>query len=285
MTPPSQFLRATALSTISRIEVVEGQGKASADVLVVEEPLEIRIRGVSIAVVMRTPGHDFELVRGFLLNEGIVSSSLQIQGMRYCLQHEVPEAEDNIVQVQLDPQLELDLNKLRRNFYAGSSCGVCGKATIEAALARGSALADGNARFDSLLVASSVERLSEEQVLFSATGGLHAAGLVDSSGKFQVVREDIGRHNAVDKVIGWAAKQTIPLDQCFMVVSGRISYEIAQKVLAAGIPLVAAVSAPSALAVKLAQEANLSLAAFVRGQRFSVYAGAHRFAPQLISES
>ncbi|PRP95216.1 formate dehydrogenase accessory sulfurtransferase FdhD [Enhygromyxa salina] len=251
------------------------------DMLAREEPLEIRVNQVALAVVMRTPGDDEELVRGFLLSERIIAGIDDIASMRHCDNVETPEAEDNVMLVRLDPGVDVDLAALRRNMYASSSCGVCGKASIEAAMALPDQPQVCDAPGSSLRV--SVEtltslpgRLRAQQLVFERTGGLHGAGLFDADGQALVVREDVGRHNAVDKVFGWAARERVELSRCVLMVSGRVSFEIVQKALALGIPIVAAVSAPTSLAVELAREAGISLVAFVRDRRLCVYAGGQR---------
>ncbi len=248
------------------------------DLLAREEPLEIRVNQVQLAVVMRTPGDDHDLVRGFLLSERIVASVSDIADLRHCDNVDTPEAEDNVMLARLAPNVDVDLAALRRNLYASSSCGVCGKASIELALALPSFEAR---RSDDLRVAADVltalpERLRAEQHVFARTGGLHGAGLFELDGRLLAVREDVGRHNAVDKAIGWAAAQGIALDRCILMVSGRVSFEIVQKALALSIPIVAAVSAPTSLAVELAREAQMTLVGFVRDGRLCVYAGEHR---------
>lgn len=260
---------------VRRVELSEGAASSSADAVVREEPLEIRVGGVPLAVVMRTPGHDEDLAWGFLVTERIVHDAGQITSVRHCTTVEAPEAEDNVMQVTLAPEVEVDLARLRRNLYASSSCGICGKATIENAMARAPAVNEG-LQLSAEVLYGLPEALRERQDVFERTGGLHAAGLFDVTGRRVVVREDVGRHNAVDKVVGWAKRNEVGLSDLVLMVSGRVSYEIVQKALAARISVVAAVSAPSSLAVDLAREANVTLVAFVRGRRLCVYAGAER---------
>ena len=246
------------------------------DLVAVEEPLEIQVQGVSIAVVMRTPGHDFELVRGFLVTERVLSRADEIHSLRHCDVAQSPEAEDNIVQVRLRDEVPFDVEPLRRNLFANSSCGVCGKATIESALAASPPLEDP-VRIDARLVASWPRALGAAQPLFDRTGGVHGAALFDSTGALVVAREDVGRHNAVDKVIGWALEHhRIPLTGHVLMVSGRTSFEIVQKAAAARIAVVAAVSAPSSLAVGLADRLGITLLGFVRGASANVYTHSHR---------
>jgi FdhD protein len=252
-----------------------------ADLVAREEPLEIRINQTPIAVVMRTPGHDEELVRGFLLSERIVATPEQITSLRHCTTVDRPEAEDNVMLVRLRDDADVDLAALRRNLFASSSCGVCGKASIAQALALPQLRDVGPSdvfTIDAQTLARWPERLRAAQEVFEHTGGLHGAGLFSIAGDLLVAYEDVGRHNAVDKVIGWAARESVALQQCGLMVSGRVSFEITQKALAVGIPLIAAVSAPTSLAVELAREAGITLVCFVREQRMCVYAGEQRIA-------
>ena len=255
------------------------QGDAShedVDEVVREEPLEIRIGGVPVSVVMRTPGHDEELALGFLATEGVVDGVDAVRSVRHCTVVEDPEAEGNVVQITLREGVEVDWARLRRNLYASSSCGLCGKASIDQLMLRCAPLVD-DVRIPVARLYELPSRLGAEQAVFARTGGLHAAGLFLAEGEALVVREDVGRHNAVDKVVGWAMQRGgLPLRGHVLMVSGRVSYEITQKAVAAGIPVIAAVSAPSSLAVDLATRAGLTLVAFLRGQRLCVYAGAER---------
>ncbi|MFN2375216.1 MAG: formate dehydrogenase accessory sulfurtransferase FdhD [Candidatus Binatia bacterium] len=243
------------------------------DLVAREEPLEIQLGPASLAVVMRTPGHDEDLALGFLVTERVVASPADIVSIRHCSTAASPEAEDNVIRVVLAPHVEVDLAALRRNLYASSSCGICGKATIENAMATASALSGDDSRFAAAVVRELPAGLGRLQDDFRLTGGLHAAGLFRADGSLLAVREDVGRHNAVDKVIGWAAREgLLPLAGHALMVSGRVSYEIVQKALAARIPLVAAVSAPTSLAIDLAEEAGITLVAFLREQKMNVYA-------------
>jgi FdhD protein len=254
-------------------------GPAAPDWVATEEPLEIRVQQTPIAVVMRTPGHDEQLVRGFLLSERIIAAPAQILSLRHCTNVDDPAAEDNVMLVRLRDEVEVDLAALRRNLFASSSCGVCGKASIAQALARptgpGSQLPLG-LELTAETLARMPGRLRAAQEVFEHTGGLHGVGLFTATGELLIAYEDVGRHNAVDKVIGWAAGAGVELRACALMVSGRVSFEITQKALAVGIPVVAAVSAPTSLAIALAREANLTLVCFVRDQRMCVYAGEAR---------
>ena len=264
--------RSVELTQVTEWE--DGRVRLLQDSLAAEEPLEIRVGGIPFTVTMRTPGHDIELAAGFLLTEGIIQSSDQIAGLRAV----TPEngLRSNVVEVELK-DTEFDSVGLQRNFFAASSCGICGKASIEAIRVRGLKALDTDFRFDPEVLCRLPETLRSEQAVFRRTGGLHAAALFDSSGNLLALREDIGRHNAVDKIVGWALLQNrLPLSRHVMLVSGRGGFEIVQKALAAGIPILASVSAPSSLAVKLARELGLTLIGFLRGRRFVIYSSEFR---------
>jgi FdhD protein len=272
-------MRAPARSLeLTQVKEWENGGVRSVeDSLAAEEPLEIRVGDTPLTVTMRTPGHDLELAAGFLLTEGIVESPGQIVGLRAI----TPEngVKSNVVEAELK-DATFDPQRLQRNFFAASSCGICGKASIDAIRLRGLRQPDRGFRIDPELLCRLPEMLRSEQAVFSRTGGLHAAALFDGDGNLMAVREDIGRHNAVDKIVGWALLQGhLPLDRHVMLISGRGGFEIAQKALAAGIPILASVSAPSSLAVKLARELGLTLIGFLRGRRFVVYSGGFRCLP------
>ena len=269
MRPPERSVELTQVT-----EWEDGRVRKVQDSLAAEEPLEIRVGGVPLTVTMRTPGNDLELAAGFLLTEGIIESADQIAGLRA----KAPEngARSNVVEVELKDS-EFDPAELQRNFYAASSCGICGKASIEAIRVRGLRQLDSGFHIDPEMLCRLPEALRSEQEVFSRTGGLHAAALFDGEGRLIALREDIGRHNAVDKIAGWALlEKKLPLSECVMLVSGRGGFEIAQKALAAGIPILASVSAPSSLAVKLARELGLTLVGFLRGRRFVIYSGEFR---------
>jgi FdhD protein len=267
--------RSVELTQVTEWE--DGNVRSLQDSLAAEEPLEIRLAGRPLTVTMRTPGHDLELASGFLLTEGIIESPDQIANI-----HAVrPQngIKSNVVEVELQDS-SFDSTNLSRNFFAASSCGICGKASIDAIRNRGLRSPDRDFRFDPDRICSLPETLRAEQAVFSRTGGLHAAALFDSNGLLLALREDIGRHNAVDKIIGWALMQRcLPLARHVMLVSGRGGFEIVQKALAGGIPILASVSAPSSLAVKLARELGLTLIGFLRGRRFVVYSAGFRCLP------
>ncbi len=269
----------------TRITVVErGRRKTRDDQLAAEEPLEIRLQAgdetETVAVTMRTPGHDFELAAGFLHNEGIITGATSLNGISYCVDADIDaEQRYNIVNVGLRLQHLPPLATLERHFYTTSACGVCGKASLEAIEMRECPLLPPGPLVAPSVLISLPEALRAAQGLFDATGGLHAAGLFDSDGSLLCLREDVGRHNAVDKLIGWALMQRkLPLHESILLVSGRASFEILQKSTVAGVPVVAAVSAPSHLAVEVARRFGVTLLGFLRGERFNVYAGDERIA-------
>jgi FdhD protein len=268
---PVEQVMVTALSAGGRTE--------RPDLVVGEEPLEIRIGGPSgpgepVAVTMRTPGQDFELAVGFLLSEGLLAAQSDLRAVRYC---DLPEGDPqafNVVTVTSGQPVAV--GGRRRQTVVSASCGICGTATLDQLKDRCPSVPAGG-KLTAEVLTSLPARLRDRQRVFGQTGGLHAAGLFDTSGSVLAVREDVGRHNAVDKLVGWAAMQgRLPLAGSVLVVSGRVSYEIVQKAAVAGIPVLAAVSAPSSLAVATAQALDMTLAAFVREGRANIYAGAWR---------
>lgn len=269
--------------TRTRARVVEyGKARPKSDVLATEEPMETRLvsgeETQTVAVTMRTPGADFELAAGFLYGEGIISGRDEIQRISYCTDPEVDaEQQYNIINVELRGGLSRDLSTLERHFYTTSACGVCGKASLEQLEIRGCPVLPPGPEVAAETVYSLPEKLREAQRLFESTGGLHAAALFDTEGNLMALREDVGRHNAVDKLVGWALLEgKTPLSEHVVMVSGRSSYEILQKCLSAGVPIVCAISAPSSLAVDVASEFGMTLVGFLRGERFNVYAGFER---------
>lgn len=251
------------------LRVREGAGEEADDALATEEPLEIRVNGEAVAVAMRTPGDDAELVRGFLLTEGLVRAPADVLSLT-----EVAGAWDktpgNVWDARVPPEVAA-ARPWKRNLYATSSCGVCGKASIEMVRALRPRVASAlRVRAETLYTLP--DRLGDAQPVFGRTGGLHAAALFTTGGELVALREDVGRHNAVDKVVGWAASiGSLPLADALVVVSGRAGFEIVQKAAVAGAPLVAAVGAPSSLAVELAEEAGVTLVGFLRGRGFNLY--------------
>jgi FdhD protein len=245
------------------------------DTLAVEEPLELRIDGQSLIVTMRTPGSDIDLAHGFLLSENIIGSAGDMVSARYCAG---TDADGHNTYNVLDIQLRTPTPILGRNFLSNSSCGLCGKTALDQVRTHTRfPLPAGSPTVDAIVLAELPDRLRSRQKIFDATGGLHAAGLFTADGTSLAVREDIGRHNAVDKVIGWALREgRIPAHDLVLVVSGRASFELVQKAVMAGIPIMVAVSAPSSLAVDLAAETGLTLAGFARGDTMNIYTGSHR---------
>jgi FdhD protein len=266
-----------------------GQVCRAQDCLVAEEPLEIRLNATPLSVTMRTPGHDLELTAGFLFTEGLIERREQIVSLEYAKTdygkteygHTTSQqASGNIVHVQFTGTT-FDPERTRRNFFMTSSCGICGKASIEAVKAHGIRRPNPAFLLDPEVLCTFPDSLKAAQSIFDRTGGLHAAGLFDAQGKLVVLREDVGRHNAVDKVVGWALLAgRLPLADYALMVSGRGGFEIIQKALLAGVPLLASVSAPSSLAVRLARETGLTLVGFLRGRRFLVYSGEERLQPK-----
>jgi FdhD protein len=248
---------------------LSGGAQPRADILAVEEPLEIRVDDRPLTVTMRTPGDDLDLAAGFLFTEGLLPSLAGVREIRMC--------DSNVAAVTLVPNGQV-LPPPNRSFLMTSACGVCGKDTIDAIRTRSAFdVAADDVRVEAPLLASLPDRLRAAQKVFASTGGLHAAGLFTAAGDLLVLREDVGRHNAVDKVAGWALRSgRVPLNGCVLLVSGRASFELAQKALMLGIPVLAAVSAPSSLAVALAEEGGMTLAGFVRGQTMNIYTGEHR---------
>jgi FdhD protein len=247
------------------------------DRLAAEEPLEIRVEGRSVAVAMRTPGHDDELAAGFLLTESVIRSAADLFEISKCRDLE-SDAEGNVVDVRLAPEHGADLEKLTRHVFTSSSCGVCGKATIDSVFQQFPSV-ESALRIDPGLLLGLPGKLRAAQATFEKTGGLHASALFDAAGNLLILREDVGRHNALDKVIGRALLDGLPpLRNHVLLVSGRISFELIQKALAAGIPFVAGISAPSSLAVEFAQRSGQTLVGFLRDRGFNIYAGSERVA-------
>lgn len=266
----------TARVPVRKMSCDAGPPQARLDDLAVEEPLEVRLawrerdapRERTIAITMRTPGHDRDLAAGFLFGEGIVRRREDIAAC---------EADASVARLELAAGVEVDLRSLERNFYVTSSCGVCGKASLDAVRIRRAHPIPAGPRLDRRSVAAMPSALRATQAAFAATGGLHAAGLFDAGGVLHEAREDVGRHNAVDKLVGAALLAgRMPLGEQVLLLSGRASFELVQKAAMAGVPVVAAVGAPSSLAVELAREAGITLLGFVRDERFNVYTGAQR---------
>ncbi|WP_131739472.1 formate dehydrogenase accessory sulfurtransferase FdhD [Actinomadura roseirufa] len=267
--------RITVRRPVLRLSTSGARGRRP-DTLAVEEPLEIRVAGKPLTITMRTPGDDFDLVAGFLAAEGVIASAEDLASMRYCADTD----EQNVLDVDLAAGVPAPDDSMTRAFATTSACGVCGKSSIEALRSdRPYEVAADPVRLTPDVLAALPERLRERQRVFDRTGGLHAAGLFDAEGTLLALREDVGRHNAVDKVVGWALREgLLPLAGRVLMVSGRASFELTQKAMQAGIPVLAAVSAPSSLAVDLAADAGMTLVGFLRGETMNVYAGAERIA-------
>ncbi len=268
--------------TIKKVSAASTEEKP--DLVVVEEPLEIRIgygptgdrQQTRLAVTMRTPGNDFELTLGFLFTEGILSSYNQVESIKYCLDGGKVEEQDNVVRVELIPEANFDQSKLNRNFYVSSSCGVCGKSSIDSVFTKCDFIND-EFTVSTELLNSLTKKTRDAQLVFEHTGGIHASALFDLNGNLKMLREDVGRHNALDKIIGASLlKGEVPMMNTILLLSGRASFELIQKAAMAGIPFVMAVGSPSSLAVDLATKTNMTLLGFVRDQRFNIYSGEHR---------
>jgi FdhD protein len=256
----------------------DGTARAREDRVTVEEPLEIRVGAQTLAVTMRTPGHDFDLAAGWLLTEGIVHRPEEIVRMEHCREVRSPEEEGNVVIVRATAPSGDALDRARRILLTSSSCGLCGKGSIESVRGRFPPVAS-DARVSAEVLRGLPEKLRSGQAAFAETGGLHGAGVFDLDGTLLATREDVGRHNAVDKVIGHLFRQgLVPLSRTVLLVSGRASFEIVQKAVAAGIPIVAAVSAPSSLAIDLARESRVALVGFLRDGGFNLYSEEERLA-------
>ncbi|QHV97159.1 formate dehydrogenase accessory sulfurtransferase FdhD [Spirosoma endbachense] len=266
------------------IQKITGTNQIEApDLLAVEEPLEIRLgfgpiddrQQRSVAVTMRTPGNDEELAMGFLFTEGIIQKPADIVSCRHCVQDSAKEG--NVIRVELNPDVAVDWSRLTRNTFTSSSCGLCGKTTIDAVMALTPGPISSDLLIEPAILHTLPDRVRATQRAFAYTGGIHAAALFDSRGALLLVREDIGRHNALDKLIGAAFWQNwLPLSRYGVFLSGRIGVELVQKSWMAGLPLLAAVGAPSSLAVQMAQEADITLAGFVRDERFNIYSKPNR---------
>jgi FdhD protein len=285
--PASQFvifrhpeeLKLPAPRSIEVTQVTEwadGKLRRVQDSVAGEEPLEIRIGEVPLAVTMRTPGNDLELAAGFLFTEGLIQSREQLVSLE-AITDGSRVSRGNVVVARLADGVALDRDQTQRNFFANSSCGVCGKASIDAVRSRLLRPPNAAFRIAAETLCQMPDKLGSAQDIFGRTGGLHGAGLFTRDGELIVSREDIGRHNAVDKVVGWALQENrLPLSDVVLLVSGRCGFEIAQKAIVAGIPVVGSVSAPSSLAAQLARELNLTLVGFLRGRRFVIYSGEER---------
>jgi FdhD protein len=272
-----------ALKTITRY--IQGQSEQLNDRLAIEEPLEIRLEygpenlriQKNISITMRTPGHDKDLTRGFLFTEGIVQNVDQIVSIDPVIRPFLQTPDPNVILAKAAYEAELELSKLERHFYTTSSCGVCGKSSIEAIrTVQDRHISEEKMLVDAAWITHLPDLLRKSQEVFDSTGGLHASALFEVGGSLTLLREDVGRHNALDKLIGAALKQGLALNQCVLLLSGRASFELIQKAAMAGIPLVAAVGAPSSLAVDLATEFGITLVGFLKSERFNVYSHPER---------
>ncbi|MCX4537147.1 formate dehydrogenase accessory sulfurtransferase FdhD [Streptomyces sp. NBC_00841] len=276
--------RVTVRRRVLRIR--EGEPSHRPDTLAAEEPMEIRVGGRPLTVTMRTPGDDFDLAAGFLVSEGVVHAADDVAGIRYCAGATADGGNTyNVVDVALARGVAAPDPSLERNFYTTSSCGLCGKASLDAVRTTAAwSVAEDPLRIGPEALTALPDRLRAAQRVFDSTGGLHAAGLFSAEGELLCLREDVGRHNAVDKVVGHALRSgLLPLRKTVLMVSGRASFELVQKAVMAGIPMLAAVSAPSSLAVDLAAESGLTLVGFLRGASMNVYTGAERLQPQPVA--
>ncbi|MGB0403323.1 MAG: formate dehydrogenase accessory sulfurtransferase FdhD [Salibacteraceae bacterium] len=255
------------------------------DILAIEEPMEIRLTWFenskpiekSIAVAMRTPGNDLELALGFLFTEGIINSKVDIDKIWHCETVEKEEEKGNVIKVNLKPDIEFDFTKQERHFYTSSSCGVCGKASIESVNQNCSVIPNDNFKVNASEIKKLTTALEAEQTVFKYTGGIHASALFNSKGVLIATREDVGRHNALDKIAGWTLENKMtPLNESILLVSGRASFELVQKAIMLGIPVLCAVGAPSNLAVDLAKANNMTLIGFLKTDRFNIYTGENR---------
>lgn len=281
------------MSSVAPVTILKVSGEVvqeQPDLLAVEEPLEIRLgyglpddrRQRTVAVTMRTPGHDPELALGFLYTENIIQQAVDVVSVRHCVSD--ASKTGNVLRVELQPTVTVDWQSLERNSYTASSCGICGKTSIEAVQSVCAAKLTDNFTLDQTLVNRLPDTLRELQRTFAYTGGLHAAALFDATGQIHLVREDIGRHNALDKLIGASFWQNwLPLHQYGVLLSGRIGFELVQKAWRSGIPMLVAVGAPSSLAVELAREAGITLLGFVRDDRFNIYTAPERILHSVIS--
>lgn len=263
----------------SVLTIENGQPQRRKDILATEEPMEILLRAGqeqrTVAITMRTPGSDYELAAGFLYNEGIIHSKREVANMTYCVDGN--QQEYNSLRIQLEADTLPKLNQLERHFFTNSACGVCGSAMLDDIGERNLPSIPAGPVVDFTLITSLPDKLRKSQELFETTGGLHAAALFDLNGNLLAIREDVGRHNALDKLIGWGLlNDQLPFHNKVLMVSGRASYELLQKSFVAGVPIFCAVSAPSTLAVEVAERFGITLIGFLRGNRFNIYTGTER---------
>lgn len=275
---------ASSVSPAKIIRIGPNGQENAPDLVANEEPLEIRLgigpanerEQLSLSVTMRTPGHDKELALGFLFTEGIINSFDDVSSIEYC-QTVKPEEKENVVRVELKSHIQLDADKLSRHFYTTSSCGVCGKSSIDAVQVPIQPLKDHFRKVDSKVVCQLPKLLEEAQMVFEHTGGLHACGLFSDKGKLLELREDVGRHNAVDKLVGvLLSKKMLPASDAILMLSGRVSFELVQKAARAGINFIAAIGAPSSLAIEMAKKHDITMVGFLKNSSFNIYSGEKR---------
>ncbi|MGN6494134.1 MAG: formate dehydrogenase accessory sulfurtransferase FdhD [Agriterribacter sp.] len=280
-------MQLASVASIDIERIKNGVQQTDKDLLAIEEPMEIRLdygsaddrKSQSIAVTMRTPGNDFELALGFLFTEGIIQSPADVQWVRYCTNMQTAENENNIVRVYLKNNITVDIERLKRNFYTSSSCGICGKESIEHIKIQCNTVVHSNLQATPETILRLPQKLRAQQNVFEYTGGLHACALFDENGDLNLLREDIGRHNALDKIIGAALfgkDNPAKLSESILLLSGRAGFELLQKAAVASIPIVCAVGAPSSLAVQCAKAFGITLIGFLREDRFNIYCGAER---------
>ena len=270
----------TNVQSVETLKVGSGKAELEADLVVTEEPLEIRVgygsenerQQFTLSVTMRTPGHDQELCIGFLYTEDVIQKKEDVLRAEYCGNLEFPNEKDNVMRVELSPDVEFSPSQFGRNFYTASSCGVCGKASIELLSVSCQSLQQIKTEIAGSVLYSLPAKLQNSQRVFQHTGGLHASGLFDLRGNILSLREDVGRHNALDKLVGsLVLNSALPSSESVLMLSGRISFDLVQKAIRAGIPIVAAVGAPSSLAIKLAAEYGVTLVGFLKEDKFNVY--------------
>ncbi|MFK7920517.1 MAG: formate dehydrogenase accessory sulfurtransferase FdhD [Bacteroidia bacterium] len=275
----------TSVQELNIQRYTQGQLTPVSDLIAVEEPLQILLQYGSksarkerpLTITMRTPGQDFELAMGLLLSEGLIESPDEVMSMRYCEQVKDPAEQDNVLRVSMQPDWEGEIERMERNFYSSGSCGVCGKTAIETVFQSCERLAFGKAAIDPTILAKLADALGERQSLFRHTGGIHAAALFSMAGDLMLVREDIGRHNALDKLIGALSQaKEINKKDTILFLSGRVGFELVQKAIQASLPVIVALGAPTSLAVQLAERHQQTLIGFLKPERFNVYSGAER---------
>ena len=276
---------ASSVQSVDTTKVNLNQRVVASDLVVIEEPLEIRIGygepdnrvQFTLSVTMRTPGNDEELCLGFLFSEGIIQSKEDVMSIKYCGNQDIAEERNNVMRVELLPAIKFDSAQFSRNFYTASSCGVCGKASIESLAIICKTLSHNNFKINGPILFELPNKLQMGQTIFEHTGGLHASGFFDEDGNIVMLREDVGRHNALDKLIGaFLLQGMIPLSEGILILSGRVSFDLVQKTIRAGIPIMAAVGAPSSLAVNVAKSYGVTLIGFLKADKYNIYSEQQR---------